>query len=593
MMWEEDLERTVQDVASKDNSIKWMKFSFGDDLPIKPTHIQSGWLRFKLPTLNLMRPALLISNLTGKEVAIYIDNKAVYESKRNYPYFRNEILLPLNSNEMGKIVYIQLHTNSQILGLEDLIKVGEYQKLSKDFMKHDMFDVILGAALVFISSAMFLCIIFLNKSFLASWTSLCVIIFSIGIMIITYSPYLHTVYKQYGFVSYYMFDIAGSLLMPSVFIFFGKIFGRGPYGLITLIKNVQIGIAAFNITFLFVSFTSEKATYYYQMTTILTFGGSVIIGNLLLFIFLIKFCLQKNKEAIILTSGFGLFALIGVLEMIWYFIRDMKYDLFLWKWGILSFIASLVIILTRRILQNYEQVIQYSKQLEIFNNELQRSEKMEIISQLAASIAHEVRNPLQVTRGFLQLLREKAANDKEKGFMVLAINELDRASEIITDFLTFAKPQLEQTTLLNIAEELHQIEGILLPLANMQGGVITVDLEDNLYVRGNSSKFKQALINIIKNSIEAFDKEGIIVIRAYLDKNAKEILISIKDNGEGMSEFDLKRLGEPYYSKKSKGTGLGLMVTFRIIEVMQGKIKFFSSKGMGTEAVIHFPPANK
>jgi signal transduction histidine kinase len=327
------------------------------------------------------------------------------------------------------------------------------------------------------------------------------------------------------------------------------------------------------------------------MSTIISFGGSVIIGNLLLLIFLIKYCLQRNREAIILTSGFGVFAAIGVSEVVWYFIQDRNYDLFFWKWGILSFIASLAIILARRILQNYEQVVIYSKQLEVFNNELQRSEKMEIISQLAASVAHEVRNPLQVTRGFLQLLQDKTTNDKEKGFMVLAIDELDRASEIITDFLTFAKPQLEQTTLLNIAGELRQIEGIVVPLAIMQGGVIKVDLEADLYVRGNSSKFKQALINIIKNSIEALNEEGAIFIRAYMDEDTKNIVIRIKDNGEGMSEEDLKRLGEPYYSKKTKGTGLGLMVTYRIIEVMQGKVEFISKKGVGTEAIIQFPSA--
>ncbi len=287
-----------------------------------------------------------------------------------------------------------------------------------------------------------------------------------------------------------------------------------------------------------------------------------------------------------------MFAAIGVSEVIWYFIQDMNYDLFFWKWGILSFVASLIIILARRILQNYEQVVKYSKQLEVFNNELQRSEKMEIISQLAASVAHEVRNPLQVTRGFLQLLREKTTSDKDKSFMVLAIDELDRASEIITDFLTFAKPQLEQTTLLNVAEEIQKIEGILAPLATMQGGVIKVDLASDLYVRGNSSKLKQALINIIKNSIEALDKDGIIHIRAYMDDSG-HVVICIKDNGEGMHEADLKRLGEPYYSKKTKGTGLGLMVTFRIIEVMQGRVEFISNKGVGTEAIIHIPSVNK
>ena len=592
MKWEEDSNNTVQNVISNDKSGEWHSYSYEDKLPVKPANIHSAWLRFQLPEFDLARPALLISKLTAKDVTIFIDNKLVYESYRNYPYNKNEILLSLNPNESKQMVYILLHTDSDWLGLKKQIIVGENQILSKDYLKKDILDVVIGASLVFVSLAMFLCFIFLNKSYLIGLSSLCVVIFSIGLMILTLTPYLHTVYKEYGQVIYYLFDVGSNLLMPSIFFFFEKIFGRGPFGLVSRFRKLQVVISTVSILWLLASFTSDKIGSLYTTATIFTFGGSIIIGNSLLIIFLVKYCLQKNKDAIILTTGFGIFAAIGISEVVWYFIQDMNYDLFFWKWGILSFVASLIIILARRILQNYEQVVRYSKQLEVFNNELQRSEKMEIISQLAASVAHEVRNPLQVTRGFLQLLREKTTSDKDESFMVLAIDELDRASEIITDFLTFAKPQLEQTTILNVAEEIQKIEGILAPLAIMQGGIIKVDVASDLYVRGNSSKLKQALINIIKNSIEALDKEGIIHIRAYMD-DSDHVVICIKDNGEGMHEADIKRLGEPYYSKKTKGTGLGLMVTFRIIEVMQGRVEFFSDKGVGTEAIIHIPSVNK
>ncbi|MOA26157.1 Sporulation kinase A [compost metagenome] len=98
---------------------------------------------------------------------------------------------------------------------------------------------------------------------------------------------------------------------------------------------------------------------------------------------------------------------------------------------------------------------------------------------------------------------------------------------------------------------------------------------------------------MIKNSIEALTNDGLISIRAYHDEKSRRIVIRIKDNGEGMHEADLKRLGEPYYSKKTKGTGLGLMVTYRIIEAMQGTIEFTSRKSLGTEVVIQFPSAEE
>ncbi|MCA0756645.1 HAMP domain-containing histidine kinase [Paenibacillus sp. N4] len=590
MMWEEEPGLTAKEVEN-DSKADWIAFAKGDDLPVKPPGISSAWLRIRLPEYDLARPALLISKLTAKDVRIYIDNELVYESKRNYPYNKNEILLSLDDNESTHAVYLHLQTESDWLGIKGEVKTGEYQTLNKGYLKIEMLDVVLGAALLFVSLAMFLCIFFLEKSYLPAWGSLSVVIFAIGVMILTLSPYLHITYNEFGFLIYYMFDIASNLVMPAMFVFIESIFGKGPYGIINRFRKLLVGLSALTIVWLFISFTSELISRYYTMVTIYTFGFSVIVGNGLLFIFLVKSCMQKNKEAIIITSGFSFFAFIGVGEVVWYFIKEMNYNLFFWKWGILGFISALVIILARRILKNYEQVVTYSKQLEVFNNELQRSEKMEIISQLAASVAHEVRNPLQVTRGFLQLLRDKTNNEKDNGFMELAIEELDRASAIITDFLTFAKPQQENMTLLNIAEELQKIEGILVPLANMQGGIINVQLDSDLYVRGNSSKFKQALINIIKNSIEALTDEGMITIQAYLDDN--KVTICIKDNGEGMHEADLKRLGEPYYSKKSKGTGLGLMVTFRIIEAMEGKVEFFSVKGVGTEAVIKLPYVTK
>lgn len=103
-----------------------------------------------------------------------------------------------------------------------------------------------------------------------------------------------------------------------------------------------------------------------------------------------------------------------------------------------------------------------------------------------------------------------------------------------------------------------------------------LDVSGPLWVKGNSSKFKQAFINIIKNSIESFREEGFIYMSVYGEDD--KVIIHIKDNGEGMDADVLHRLGEPYFTKKNKGTGLGLMVTFRIIEAMHGEVRFTSKK---------------
>lgn len=588
MMWENNLNSTIEDAMSQEKNNDWFSLSSGDDLPVKPAEIQSAWLRFRIPNFDFIRPALLISKLSSQDVTVFIDNKIVYESFWNIQSNRNEFIIPLSLNESHAMVYVKIVSKLSSFGLNGSISLNEYQSLDKSYMKYGLLDVILGASLVFISTSMFFCFLFFKKSYLTAGNSLSIIILSVGLMILTYSPFINNIYPELDVVAYHTFDIASTLLMPTIYFFFEKVFGKGPYQLIYRIRKLQVVCAIVNFAFFIAGLLSSEISKWYSFFGALVFMGLTLISTVVLVVLLFIYCKKKNREAIILTTGFALFALTVILEFLWYFIINQNHYMLYWKWGILFFLGALIIILVRRNLHNYEQVITYSKQMEVFNNELQRSEKMEIISQLAASVAHEVRNPLQVTRGFLQLLGEKATNDKDKTYMVLAIDELDRASEIITDFLTFAKPQLDNTTLLNIGEELQQIEGILVPLATMQGGTIKVDLASELYVRGNSSKFKQALINIIKNSIEALGKEGTIHIRAYEDEKQKSVIIQIKDNGEGMNEDDIKRLGEPYYSKKSKGTGLGLMVTFRIIEAMKGTIQFKSQKGIGTEAIIQF-----
>ncbi|MGO4545924.1 ATP-binding protein [Paenibacillus sp. 2TAB23] len=588
MMWEEDSQLSVDNVlTSKDSD--WVEINYGDQYPKVPKEIHTAWIKFKLPELAWTVPALSINKIYAQNIEIFISNEKVFESNRDYAYDKYQILLPLSKKSSNTFVVMKISTFTDRIGLQDVVTIGEYRSIAKKHMILDLADVILGASLIIISIAMVAIMFFLNKDFIKGLRSLGLVIFSTGIMILTYSPFIHNSFSEYGYISYYLFDIFSTLLIPSLFFYIEKIFGRGPYGLIKHFRNFQLVVSLISIIWLLVSFKWDMVYGWYAYASAVFFAISIVFGNLLFVGSLIIFSRKGNKDAIIMSAGLILFAAIGSGEILWYFSSGKLHLMFYWKLGVLAFITSLVVILARRFSQNYEQVLRYSKQLEVFNNELQRSEKMEIISQLAASVAHEVRNPLQVTRGFLQLLGAKSKNDKDKSYMVLAIDELDRASEIITDFLTFAKPQLENNTLLDIREELHQIEGILIPLATMQGGIIDVKADSGLLVRGNTSKLKQALINIIKNSIESFGSEGRIEIKAYQSEDSNQVFISIKDNGEGISEEDLKKLGEPYYSKKSKGTGLGLMVTFRIIEAMQGKIIFKSTKGVGTTVTISLP----
>jgi two-component system sporulation sensor kinase B len=219
---------------------------------------------------------------------------------------------------------------------------------------------------------------------------------------------------------------------------------------------------------------------------------------------------------------------------------------------------------------------------------LVRMEKMEVASHLAASISHEIRNPLTSTRGFLQLVSESKAIPLEiKNYITIATSELDHAEGIIRDYLTFAKPAPEKFEDLMVHTQIDKALRIIDPLAKMAHVEILSDL-CSCSINGNAGMFQQVLINIIKNGIEAMPTGGILSIRCRKDK--LNVIITISDEGVGMTPQQKSRLGEPYFTTKgSKGTGLGTMVVFRIVESMNGKIKIESAQGSGTSITLQFP----
>ena len=225
---------------------------------------------------------------------------------------------------------------------------------------------------------------------------------------------------------------------------------------------------------------------------------------------------------------------------------------------------------------------------QMMKREMQRAEKLNTLGELAASIAHEVRNPLTVVKGFLQLMKsqEKQKNDNYQ-YLGLVLSELARAEAIINDYLNFAKPQFEKIERLQLSSTMTDVVALLHPLAIKQGVDLESDLQEEVYLHTDRSQIKQALVNIIKNAIEATDHGG--RIHVSLKSDGQDVRIAVKDNGKGMTKEQLSRIGTLFYTTKDKGTGLGTMVSLRIIEAMEGKITYTSEEGKGTEVCISLP----
>lgn len=236
-----------------------------------------------------------------------------------------------------------------------------------------------------------------------------------------------------------------------------------------------------------------------------------------------------------------------------------------------------------------EQILQRTK----IQRELQRAEKMNAIGQLAASVAHEIRNPMTVVKGFLQIfLAKEQMSEEERMYIRLMIEEMHRAETIINDYLSLAKPDIEHMELVDAGEFASRVMDLMNSYAMMSKNIsIEINANQSVYIRSNPSELRQVLINILKNGIEAMKEGGNLTLS--VNKENGYGVFEISDTGIGMSKTELERLGTPFYSLKEKGTGIGMMVCYQIIERMKGKIDVSSEVGNGTTFKIFIPLAEE
>jgi two-component system sporulation sensor kinase B len=220
--------------------------------------------------------------------------------------------------------------------------------------------------------------------------------------------------------------------------------------------------------------------------------------------------------------------------------------------------------------------------------EVQNAGKLQVISDLTSVFAHEIRNPMQVTRGYLQLLNEPDLTDKKKAYIQLSIEELDRANEIINDLLLFGKPSTINNERVNMGYQLQRVLNILNNFSISQNVTIITNISDDCWTNAIPQKLNQCLINILKNAIESMPNGGMIWVTCAPTSDGY-IQISIKDQGIGMTKQEIDKLGSPFYSLKKSGTGLGMMISFQIIRSFQGKVRVTSEKEIGTEIFILLP----
>jgi two-component system sensor histidine kinase PilS (NtrC family) len=223
---------------------------------------------------------------------------------------------------------------------------------------------------------------------------------------------------------------------------------------------------------------------------------------------------------------------------------------------------------------------------------LRDSEKMALLGQLAAGLAHEIRNPLSAIGGSIEILGQEV-NPSEENLRLLGIvnREIERLNLLVEDFLFLAKPFGGEIDLVDLALIIDETVSSYLRIKGRSEVEITVNTEKNLLVRADSYRLKQVFWNLLVNAGEAMQNGGRILIESVSDDSS--VVIRVSDSGCGIDSEVIPRIFEPFFSTKSIGTGLGLTIVKKIVEGYNGKIEVTSAKGKGTTFTMTLPRAKR
>ncbi|GEK32164.1 hypothetical protein KZO01_24730 [Kurthia zopfii] len=216
-----------------------------------------------------------------------------------------------------------------------------------------------------------------------------------------------------------------------------------------------------------------------------------------------------------------------------------------------------------------------------------QSEKLNLAGEIAAGVAHEIRNPLTVIVGFIQMMQVDESSPYAYYYKLIN-EEIERINLIINEFLILSKPHARETKQFEINELLHKTALLYEPNMKTSQIQFDVDLEQkDLIVNGDANQLKQVFINILKNALEASHSNDSISMKTSMEND--EVVISIQDTGAGMSKEVVNQIFQPFYTTKEHGTGLGMMITQKIVQEHEGTINIESDLGYGTKISIKLP----
>ncbi|HXH40073.1 MAG TPA: ATP-binding protein [Thermoanaerobaculia bacterium] len=238
----------------------------------------------------------------------------------------------------------------------------------------------------------------------------------------------------------------------------------------------------------------------------------------------------------------------------------------------------------------YTLIFQDLTEMKMLEAELQLKDRMAAVGELSAGIAHEIRNPLAAIAGSVQVLKKSAAlNPQEQRLMSIILKESERLNKSIADFLRFVRPQEKRPAEFDIATSLAETLDLLRNSPELNAAhTIEYDIVPPSYTLvGDADQIRQVFWNIARNAVQAMTDGGTLRVTTVIAADRYNIVFS--DNGRGMTEADQRRLFQPFRTNFPSGTGLGMAISYRIVQEHGGRIEVSTHEGVGTAITVSLP----
>lgn len=375
-------------------------------------------------------------------------------------------------------------------------------------------------------------------------------------------------------------------------------------------KNLFFDFALISSVFLMTKYVHSKSLYtilFYNIPLLIAILRKKTSTIIIISIIIIFYTTEYTTIPIIITIIEYLIYYIGYL-----LISKIKYKestIINYFISIKSFIISFLIVflinptspflinlfyiivtLSIFIIFTYISLSLFNKGEEIMNlnNILKDTKKQQYLYESLSKLTHELKNPITVCKGYLEMLNNNDNNKVDK-YLPIISSEIDRALNVINDFSSLGKLTSLNKEELDIELVLTEIITTLSPIFKKENALITLNISDEIYINGDYNRLKQVFVNILKNALEAkkdhIPLEVLINVKSY----KHYIKIDITDNGIGMDKDILENMNKIFYTTKTNGNGLGVVLSTEIIEMHNGTIKYLSTKDIGTTVSIKLP----